>query len=172
MAGRTPKPVEIKKLEGNPGKRELPVGPNILPGEPEPPDSVRNDPVSLIEWQRIVPELMHVNLLAKVDMGAIAAYCQAFSLWQKASESVERDGILIPGPSGVRKNPAIGIMLDAWKAVRAFASEFGLSPASRSKVSHTYRDDDGAFERFLFDEDEESGRSGFPEMPQTGPHTQ
>jgi P27 family predicted phage terminase small subunit len=167
MAGRKPKPVQIKELTGNPGKRALPELPNILPGEPQAPASVLADSAALAEWKRISPQLMRVNLLSEVDMGALAAYCQAFSLWQKASESVEQDGILLTGPMGTRKNPAVGIMLDAWKAVRAFCAEFGLTPSSRSKVTHTTNSADAdAFERFLFDPPEDGDE---PPLPHIGP---
>lgn len=171
MAGRKPKPVQIKELTGNPGKRALPDLPNILPGEPEAPASVQGDAVALAEWRRIVPELMRVNLLSECDAAALASYCSAYSLYQAAAKSVAKDGILLIGTMGVRKNPAVGVMLDAWKAVRAFASEFGLSPASRSKVTRTDSGDPDAVEGFLFDMDED-GEAGFSNLPTIGPMKQ
>lgn len=155
MAGRRPKPNQIKILEGNPGKRALPDLPNILPGEPEAPESVLGDPVAHAEWRRIVPELMRANLLSLCDAAALASYCSAFSLYQAAAESVAKDGITVASPMGVRKNPAVGIMLDAWKGVRGFCAEFGLTPSSRSKVTRADSNaDPDAFEQFLFEDDE------------------
>ena len=169
MAGRKPKPTEVKMLTGNPGKRKLPeLTPQLPPGAPDAPDSVQADAIALQEWHRIVPELVRLNLLSVADMGALAGYCQAFSLWQQASASVQSDGILLSGPLGKRKNPAVGIMLDAWKQVRAFASEFGLSPASRSKVSHVSSENPDQVEEWLFGP-EENPDDGYSHLPTMGP---
>jgi P27 family predicted phage terminase small subunit len=170
MAGRRPKPTEVKMLEGNPGKRRLPeLMPQLPVGAPDPPESINADAIALAEWCRIAPELVTLNLLSVVDMAALAGYCQAFSMWQQASASIEEDGILLIGPLGPRKNPAVGIMYDAWKQVRAFAQEFGLSPASRAKVTHSPSENSDAVEEWLF-EPEDLGEEEFSPLPRMGPH--
>jgi P27 family predicted phage terminase small subunit len=169
MRGRIPKPNAIKVLEGNPGKRALPDQPNVLPGAPDPPDSVQSDPVALAEWNRILPQLLDLGLVAKIDAASLAGYCLLISMAHKASESIAKDGVLVVSPAGVKKNPACGLLLDALKGIKAFAVEFGLTPASRSRVSRADSANPDAMEDWLFDPEELD--SGFT-LPKMGPRTQ
>ena len=170
MRGRTPKPNAVKVLEGNPGKRALPEQPNVLPGAPEPPESVQADPVALAEWNRILPQLLDVGLCAKIDGAALAGYCSLVSLAHNANESIRRDGVLVVTSTGVKKNPACGLLFDALKGIKAFAVEFGLTPASRTRVSRTDPADPTEVEQYLFGPDELD--SDFAGLPTMGPRPQ
>jgi P27 family predicted phage terminase small subunit len=56
--------------------------------------------------------------------------------YQKATEVVDQDGILVEGRrDGLVSNPAVRIQRDAATLIRMLASELGLTPSSRSRLS-------------------------------------
>jgi len=87
MAGRKPIPTNLKVLMGNPGKQKLPKG------EPEPdanipaPPAVLND-YALEEWNRVTPVLLALGLISDLTVPAVIAYCDAYSDWRTATESL------------------------------------------------------------------------------------
>jgi P27 family predicted phage terminase small subunit len=135
MPGPVPKPTALKLLAGNPGNRPL------NPYEPKPALAVPSCPSHLDkearrEWRRIVPELTVLGLLTRVDRAALAAYCVAYSRWITAEREVQRTGLTVVSPNGYpQKSPHLAIADKALEQVRKFAAEFGLTPASRSKVT-------------------------------------
>jgi P27 family predicted phage terminase small subunit len=151
MAGRRPKPTALKLLDGNPGHRAL------NRNEPQPggiPSCPRHlDAVAKSEWKRISRELIATGLLTSVDRAALAAYCAAWSRWVNAETSIEKFGAVIKSPkSGYPiQNPYIGIANTAIDQMRRFMIEFGMTPASRSRIhvnSDTGNTDD-AFDNFM-----------------------
>lgn len=152
MAGRRPKPTALKQLAGNPGRRPLnKLEPKYALGMPDPPESIQNDPVALKEWNRVVPLLIEQNVLTHADYGCMACYCGEYSLYMRAVEYIQEEGITIETPKGIRKNPAVSIASDAARQLRAFCAELGLTPSSRSKVSKAPRSQeaDDKFEKFV-----------------------
>jgi P27 family predicted phage terminase small subunit len=104
------------------------------------------------EWKRIVPQLSALGLLTLLDRAALTCYCQAWSELQHASATLAQEGHEVRvGESGaVQPHPAVAQQRSAWKAVRDFASLFGLDPSSRSRLklaAPSPQVDD--FERFL-----------------------
>ena len=91
MAGRNPKPTAVKKLEGNPGKRELNTKEPISAKEmPECPDWLL--PEAKKEWERLADLMNQMGVLTKVDMAAFAAYCQSYARWKEAQEHISSKG--------------------------------------------------------------------------------
>jgi P27 family predicted phage terminase small subunit len=48
---------------------------------------------------------------------------------------VRRKGLTVKSGDIVKTNPAIHVSNQAWRLVRAFGSEFGLSPVSRTRLT-------------------------------------
>jgi P27 family predicted phage terminase small subunit len=138
-SGPAPKPTAIKRLEGNPGKRPL------NEHEPEPTRGC-TPPAwlptgALAEWDRVYPELDALGLATVVDQAALACWCVAVDMLERATLR------LIP----TKKNPTPEVQVtdkgyecvsgvelmrrQAMKDIRAFCQEFGFSPASRSRIS-------------------------------------
>ena len=74
------------------------------------------------------------------DQIMLEGACVSYERAAMADEMVTKHGLMIrePLPSGgfaVRTNPAIAISNAAWRNVRAFCSEFGLSPVSRTRLT-------------------------------------
>lgn len=135
MRGRKPVPTRLKLLAGNPGKR--PINPN----EPEPMLAFPECPAELspaarVEWERLVPELGQLGLLTHFDRAGLAAYCAAYALWAEATAAVQKYGAMVKSPSGYpMQSPYIGIANRQAELMIRLASEFGFTPASRSRIS-------------------------------------
>jgi P27 family predicted phage terminase small subunit len=132
--GRKPKPTALKKLEGNPGKREL----NEY--EPIPPASTLRCPNYLLpeakkEWRRLAPALISMGVLTIADMVPFAAYCTAFARWREAEDAVSKHGALYKDSNGnPRPNPYVAMAAHHLREIKSFAAEFGLTPANRTAI--------------------------------------
>jgi P27 family predicted phage terminase small subunit len=150
MAGRRPKPTALKELEGNPGKRALNKREPKPTGTPTCPSHL--DAEAKKEWRRISKELIAIGLLTSVDRAALAAYCSSYSRWIAAEESIQKFGTVIKSPkSGFPiQNPYVSIANTALDHMRKYAVEFGLTPASRSRLQvDPAGSQDDPFKRFM-----------------------
>lgn len=130
-----PKPTALKLVQGNPGKRAL----NKREPKPElgiPPCPKHLDPGARKEWRRLVKELSKINMLTKVDGGALAAYCQTWSRWVAAEEEIQKSGLTVKGCLGNDIiSPWVRIANESIKQIKSLSLEFGLTPSSRSRIS-------------------------------------
>lgn len=135
MRGRRPKPTRLKYLTGNPGKRAL----NMREPRPDPeiPDCPEQlSPAAQAEWRRLCAELGKLNLLTNLDRGALATYCAAYALWAAAIENVHKYGAMVKSPTGYpMQSPYIAIANRQAEIMMRIASEFGFTPASRSRIA-------------------------------------
>lgn len=148
--GRPPKPTHLKILSGNPGKRPLPENePKPTPIAPKPPSWL--DREAKREWKRLSRELERLGLLTAVDGTAFAAYCQAYSRWRQAEEAIRREGMVVTTESGYpMPHPAVKIAEKAMQLIRAFCTEFGLTPSARARMALPGRkDEEDPFEEYL-----------------------
>ena len=130
-SGPRPKPAKLKALAGNPGKRRLPKQEAKPAAGAVAPEWLTQH--ARQEWDRIAAELEPLGLLTKVDVAALAAYCEAVSIFRTATEAIKESGITTEAGNGTTiPHPAVQIQRSAMKVVREFAIEFGLSPASRA----------------------------------------
>jgi P27 family predicted phage terminase small subunit len=135
MRGRRPKPTRLKVLTGNPGKRALNADePRPEPTVPECPTEL--GPVARKEWDRLATELASLKILTVLDRAALAAYCNAYGLWAEAIEAIQKYGTMVKSPSGYPiQSPYVSIANRQAKIMMRIASEFGFTPASRSRIS-------------------------------------
>lgn len=133
-AGRKPKPTALKELEGNPGKRKLNRNePKPAKGIPPCPDWLL--PEAKKEWERLAENLGQLGVLTNVDMAAFAAYCQSYARWKEAQEHIDKDGSTFTTDKGYQQQtPWVGIANTNQKLMLQAASEFGLTPSSRSRI--------------------------------------
>lgn len=84
----------------------------------------------------MLAELAKLNLITQLDRGALAAYCTAYALWLEAIEQVQRHGTVIKSPTGYPvQSPFLAIANRQAEIMVRIASEFGFTPASRSRIS-------------------------------------
>lgn len=145
MRGRTPKPTHLKVIAGNPGKRPLnaqEAHPASGATPPDPPAHFTGE--ARAEWLRLAPELHRVGLLSNVDHNVLAAYCQCYARWRQAESALATmalsdpmsGALLIKTANGTLiQNPLVGTANKALASMLRFASEFGMTPASRSRIA-------------------------------------
>ena len=134
MRGRRPTPTRLKQLTGNPGKRPLNEDePMPEPAVPECPSEL--GPLAQREWNRLVGELAPLRMLTNLDRAALAAYCGSYALWAEATEAIQKYGVMIKAPSGFPvQSPYLAIANRQTEIMMRIASEFGFTPASRSRI--------------------------------------
>jgi P27 family predicted phage terminase small subunit len=135
MRGRRPKPTRVKILTGNPGKRPL------NDQEPKPEAAIPDCPIELgpsarAEWDRLCRQLDKLKLLTDLDRAALAAYCGAYALWAEATSAIQKYGAMVKSPTGYPiQSPYVSIANRQTEIMMRIASEFGFTPASRSRIS-------------------------------------
>ncbi len=148
MAGRKRIPTKLKIIRGTDQKCRM------NPDEPEPEIELPKPPKHLTgiaakEWKRAGALLEELGLISDIDMCMFLAYCESYGRWREAEKKIKEQGLFIEVPIGikkgkkgkedtiifaVKKNPYLAIAKDAKREATKYAVEFGMSPASRSKV--------------------------------------
>ena len=143
MAAPFPKPLELRVLEGNPGKRKI----NRFPpkfGSKAPKCPGWLDDLARAEWARIGPRLEAIGLLTDGDLAVFASYCKAYSDLQHAQEVVKTEGYFTTANNGALiAHPAQNIANQAMKKILETAIQFGFTPSARSRIDLKPSDGDG-----------------------------
>jgi len=156
-------PTEIKKLTGNRSKKPLNKAepkPTLAAAPPPPPDYL--DEVGAAEWNRLARPLWLNALLGAEDVVVFAAYCEAFSDWQRYNEMIAEQGrreraardakmafdfkggamesdfggmVIATTNGNWVQNPVMGLRNVARRECIKFGTELGLTPCSRSKIN-------------------------------------
>lgn len=154
VVGKKPHPTNLKILNGNPGKRPLPKNePKPTPIAPRCPQFLHKD--AKREWKRIVPELERLGLLTVVDMAALVGYCESWAQYKEAIEFIHDNGSVYElerkeGGVYLQQYPQVSIANKALLQIRAFCTEFGMTPSSRARMSVPGAEDpDDGMEKLL-----------------------
>lgn len=128
--GRTPVHPTIRRLRGEGVKSDglrIEYGAN----DPEPPAFLGK--VALEEWHRLVKELGEIGVLRTVDRDALASFCTSFeqiAYWSTYKDHHEHTlelKELMHIDNQIRASQRI---------MTSIGQEFGLSPASRSRIQN------------------------------------
>lgn len=150
MKGRKPKPVARQIAEGDPAKRgkgklqeKLAAEPDTNRGLPACPRHLRGRARST--WNFWVAELAVMNLDHRPDAMMLEGACVNYARAVQADLILEREGLTVTESTvnedgevvilKVKRHPADLISATAWRQVRSFCSEFGLSPVSRTRLT-------------------------------------
>lgn len=147
MRGRKPKPIRLKVITGNPGKRPLNFDePRPEPAVPDCPPEL--GPAAQREWERLVGELAKLRVLTNLDRAALAAYCGAYALWAESTEAIGKYGVMVKSPTGFPiQSPYVSIANRQAEIMMRIASEFGFTPASRGRISVPNEDEPTLFDQ-------------------------
>ncbi len=143
MGKRGPKgkPTNLRILHGDRPDRINQNEPPAPQGAPEPPYEMADDVAEV--WAYTVRSLVGMTIASPVDRDALAVYCEAVALHRRASAMLKDTSILVrtqrsrangAGP-GFMRNPLLQVQRDAAATIRAYAQEFGLTPAARSEIT-------------------------------------
>jgi len=162
MRGRKPKPAARHLAEGDPSHLGVRRLREQLDAEPKAARGLPSCPKHLGErarkaWKFWSEELEAMNLDRRPDAQMLEGACVSYEAAVKAYETIEQQGSVIAKKAldpetkrivviDVKPHPAVAQRNAAWVLVRAFCSEFGLSPASRTRLSIEKTDDYGQAE--------------------------
>ena len=137
-AGRPRTPTAALRLRNSRWANRNPDEPQPDPTIPECPDWL--DDRARGEWDRIVPRLLAMNLLFKLDVSALARYCRLWSRWRQAEDFLTEhgqvhirhaeDGSVLP----MTAFPQTRIASDLAAHLIRLEQQFGLTPSARSSI--------------------------------------
>lgn len=160
MKGRKPKPLAVQIAEGDPskrGKKKLREAQSLEiqaeRGLPACPSHLNGRARETYEFFQA--ELEKMGLDRRPDVVMLEGAATAYALAVQADQAIETEGLMLKTPILDREggvvghdidiHPAVRVRDKAWATVRAFCSEFGLSPVSRMRLPQQ-QPDDGADE--------------------------
>lgn len=150
--GPLPKPVALKLLEGNAGKRVLDLAAGVNPRIEVPSAPKHLGVEARKEWKRITPLLEELGLISGLDRAALALYCQAAGRLAELETSFNGKvaGLVDGGaayadavyevshavtPSGYAQQSVLVQLIKSQRdQLNRYLMHFGLSPAARGRV--------------------------------------
>jgi P27 family predicted phage terminase small subunit len=136
MRGRKPKPLVRQISAGDPRQRgkqklkqRLANEPNGTHGIPECPDWLEGD--AREEYDRLKSELELMGLDRLVDAGMVECAAAMKDIAKSAYLAIKRDGL--EGEDGAHS--MVSVLNAAATRYKAFASELGASPVSRTRLT-------------------------------------
>jgi P27 family predicted phage terminase small subunit len=150
MRGRKPKPLTQHLAEGDPshlGKARLQ---EKLAAEPKPTRGLPPFPHHLsgrarTAWNFWREELEAIGLDHRSDAAMLEGACVFYARAVEADLLLQRHGLMMEQPifnqkgehigTKSKSHPALAVSNSSWRPVRAFCSEFGLSPVSRTRLT-------------------------------------
>jgi len=105
---------------------------------PTPPEWL--SPLAKHYWAEVGAVLLSMQLTTMADGPALQLLTEALAEWAQARQKVHSIGLVYEmqteaGETMRRPNPEVAIASDAWKRALRMLTEFGLTPASRGRVS-------------------------------------
>ena len=146
--GRPRKPTEMKRRAGTLQKCRVLADEMQTPaGEPPMPEGL--DPIAVECWRRVVPQLLAAGVLSVIDREALEGLCVSYSAAVRYGRLAVKEP-LVETFRGVAVNPAAKESRAQWAIVKQLATEFGLTAASRSKISGAGKKPEDKAAEFLF----------------------
>lgn len=125
-----------RKLEGNRGHRPLNKSePKFENAACEVPGDF--DETAKKELLRIFPILSGSGILTEADIEALYSYCRLYSTVIMCQRNIKRYRLFRRNKKTgeLKVNPAVNVRDKAMQQMRQFMIEFGMTPASRTKLS-------------------------------------
>ena len=145
--GRKPIAFEIKERQGafvkNP-QRKNSAAPSADGCAPKIPSGLCK--VAKAKWKELSADLQRNGVLSSDTREMLLAYCVTFAKWMEARAKVEETGLAIHsvdklGNEVISKNPYVAEMHKFREQLNKLLPEFGLTPASRQKLTSMKLDD-------------------------------
>lgn len=156
MVGRKPKPLELIKLQGNPGKRKIPTDtpqPDKLYDIPRPPKNLNK--IAKERWKYLAGRLSKCGILTDIDLDTLEVCCSSLSIAREAAEKLSEDGLTIEtfNENGSlrerKKSPYLSAFCEALIIFDKFGAKLGLSPSDRVRLRGIGKKDEDEFDEFL-----------------------
>jgi len=147
----------------NGGRRQLPDVLKVVHGTDQPsrmnPDQpeYKNDSMQVpdhfddeqrVAWFEIVPKLIRAGVAKDIDVFMLEQAVDYWVLFQEAHRQVKDSGLVVAAPSGYpMMNPYYNQMMQLGKELRMVMTEFGMSAASRQKITAEQEAPEGRFDK-------------------------
>jgi P27 family predicted phage terminase small subunit len=159
LRGRKPRTAAQQIAEGDPSKRGvhkldamLESEPKATRGLPECPQHLKG--IARKAWRFWAEELEEMSLDCRPDAMMLEACCVSYQTYVEMYELIEQQGKLVAKKErnpqtgqlevvDVRPHPALVVRDRSLMQMKAFCSEFGLSPVSRARLFVERREADG-----------------------------
>jgi P27 family predicted phage terminase small subunit len=136
--GRKPKPTSIKVLEGNPGGR--PINENEAKPSmdmPKKPPWLKGEAAKM--WKVLGEELNRLGLMSQIDGHAFAMACSEYGIYVDCMKIIGKEGMIeeyvnTKGATNRVARPEISIANKSLAQFKTLCTEFGLTPASRTRI--------------------------------------
>ena len=132
--GPAKKSPNVKKLQGTYRKdRDKGENPAPAPGVPNCPSFLKGE--ARREWKRVAPELAGLGLYKELDRAALAAYCSSWGMYVEVDKVIREEGLTYLNSRGRELlRPEVAIRRQAISQMKAFLTEFGMTPSSRGRI--------------------------------------
>ena len=137
--GRPAKPTSLKVLHGT----DRPD--RVNKDEPKPPSDGVKPPAwvkgkARTNWKKVSPILQQMGVLTVADETALGLLVDALAEYVEAQDTLRSEGRTYKtyteaGSPMWRPRPEVAMAQDAWRRVNAMLGQFGMTPASRTKLS-------------------------------------
>ena len=129
MGERGPVPIPHARRRN----KRLSTGKRVAVAAPEMPDDF--DGEAAAEWERIVPDIEAMGLLALLDRGVLIRYCRGWANWIDIDKKLRATTLLIKGRGeSVVRNPLWMMRSDIENTLEALGKQLGLTPAARLRA--------------------------------------
>lgn len=133
--GRPKTPAQGKVIRGNFRPDRDTHGPVVELGLPECPAWLPRSAKKY--WKQIGPELAKQGLIAKIDSALFAAHCDSVGKFEEVTKLLKTiEDTIDKTPQGYQVQSALFTVRNKlWDQIKSSSTEFGLSPAARSRVN-------------------------------------
>jgi P27 family predicted phage terminase small subunit len=138
--GRRARPVELLKNKGShASKKQLRQRESAEAKLKAPADAV--DPPTWLSldarrvWERIVPELLKLELATNINVDTLAIWCDAVAKCALCATKVDEQGPVVRSRGGNVQNPYALMQVKYAGIIRQYSGEFGMTPASIAKLA-------------------------------------
>lgn len=145
-SGRPSKPASLHLLQGNRSKKNAAdlmaevQDPGFPVVAPDKPDWLSAD--ASAEWDRVVADLLPLRLVSRLDMMALATYCEAVADWQRFRRLIAEKNAEAEGAGDVQTFATGAKQISVWrqlandaeKRANAAGALFGFSPMARRNL--------------------------------------
>ena len=131
--GRPPKPVALRLIEGNPGKRAIKDDALKIGGPPLPTRSMGKE--ARVIWDRLV-KFMPLGVWNCCDSDLLVAYCNLVVLHDRvATEFMASPSLTVANRNGEPvMNPLIKAQLETASRMATLGARLGLDPLARQSI--------------------------------------
>lgn len=124
VRGQKPKPLHLRLLSGNAGKRPVnALEPSYTPCATEAPEWLSE--AARAHWNGLAPMMARAGVLKESDRDLLATYCSLFTEYVELVKAGERASMSVIGQ------------------IRQLMGELGLTPSARARIVADKAPDDG-----------------------------